>query len=292
MISPGLTVIIPAYNEEQSLGKVLPMVLDFCKQRGFKLLIINDGSKDKTKEIIQSFLHEPVLNTVNHKLNKGYGGAIKSGIMAADTEYIITIDADGQHVLEDIDLLYAKMKEQDADMVIGSRESHRSASWYRGLGKWIIRFVAKMLMPINIYDINSGMKLCRTELAKKYISLYPNSMAYSDVITLVFISQRHLVIEQNISIRKRLGGTSTISTRTAFETILEIINIVILFNPMKIFLSISLACIISGLAWGLPIVIQGRGVSPGALLGVVTGVLFFFLGLITEQLTLIRKRNL
>ena len=113
-------------------------------------------------------------------------------------------------------------------------------------------------------------------------------MAFSDVITLIFIKKRHLVLEHPITIKKRATGKSTITTFTAIQTVLEIINITMLFNPLRIFLSLSVLCIGFGFAWGIPILLRARGVSVGAMLAIVTGLLFFFIGLIAEQLSSMR----
>lgn len=287
-----LTIIIPAYNEEKSLQNFFPSVIQFCNDKGFNLIVINDGSKDKTQNIIEKYLHNKNLRLVNNKVNKGYGGAIKTGILEADTKYIITIDADGQHYLEDVENLYKEIIDSDADMIIGSRKGTKQKSYYRRTGKWLIRMIAKILMPLNIYDINSGMKIYNTAMAKKYLRLCPDSMAYSDIIALVFVNQRHLVLEIPISIKPRNAGNSTINTKAAVETMKEILNIVILFNPMRIFMPVSLFFILSGIGWGLPIILAGRGVSVGAMLGIVTGIIFFFLGLIAEQLSLMRKESI
>ena len=146
-------------------------------------------------------------------------------------------------------------------------------------------------MPVPIHDINSGMKIFRTDLAKKYAYLGPDTMSFSDTFTLVFINNKHLVLEKAIRIKDRISGQSTIGIQTAFQTIMEIINIVILFNPMKIFLPVSLICIFFTLLWGLPIAFMGRGVSTGSLLGIISGLFFFLMGLMAEQLSLIRKRQ-
>jgi hypothetical protein len=114
-------------------------------------------------------------------------------------------------------------------------------------------------------------------------------MAYSDIITLIFISQKHLVWELPITVSKRLSGKSTINAMTAIDTIREIINIVVLFNPMRIFFPIALLSVLAGFSWGIPLMIQGRGVSGGAILAIITGLIFFFLGLIAEQLSHLRK---
>lgn len=284
-----LTIIIPAYNEQESLTVLLPELLQFVEMHGFKLIIVNDGSKDGTLEVLQKHEKNDCFRYFSHKVNRGYGGAIKTGVKHADTQFVVTIDADGQHDLNDVLKLHQQIKETDADMIVGSRMAHKNASAYRGVGKWLIRSFAKILLPIHIQDINSGMKMYSTEMAKRYIRLCPDHMAYSDIIAMVFISKRHLVLETPINIKPRTAGTSTISTLTAIETVKEILNIVILFNPMRIFFPIAILSISLALAWGIPIAIRGRGVSTGAMLGFTTGLLFFFLGLIAEQLSQIRK---
>jgi glycosyltransferase involved in cell wall biosynthesis len=288
-----LTVIIPAYNEELSIKSFLPEVIGFCKQNNFELIIVDDGSKDKTLELLKELSNSvDFVKIIHHKVNKGYGGAIKSGIKSATTKYLVTIDADGQHYLEDILTLIDKMKESDADMVIGSRKGQKIKNYYRYIGKSIIRNIAKLTMTVPIYDINSGMKLYDTSLAKKYISLCPDDMAYSDFIALVFINQKHLVVEEPIRIRERKEGKSTISLGTAYSTILAIIHILLLFNPMRFFLPIAFICILFGIGWGLPFLIMGRGVSNGAIITIISGLLFIFLGLIADQISMFRKERL
>jgi glycosyltransferase involved in cell wall biosynthesis len=286
-----LTVIIPAFNEAENLKTILPDLIRLCDEKNWNIIIVNDGSRDNSKEILGSFEGISHLAVIHHKLNKGYGGAIKSGIMACNTEFAITIDADGQHSPEEVNKLFSCLKINDADMVVGSRKGIRSASIARGIGKSLIRGLAKMLMTVPIHDLNSGMKIFRTDLARKYLNLAPDTMAYSDIITLCFINNRHLVLEEPIIINSRLKGKSTISIQTAFQTIMEIINIVVLFNPMKIFLPISLLTLIITLSWGIRFMVEGRGVTIGTLLGIISALIFFFLGLIAEQLSLIRRNQ-
>ena len=287
-----LTVIIPAYNEAKNIEILLQGLIETCKQKNWNLILVNDGSKDRTKEIIHEMdIVFPGFTMIRHKLNKGYGAAIKTGIGACNTEYCITVDADGQHRLEDVERLFEVMRQSDADMVVGSRQGQKSASFMRGIGKRMIRTLARVLMTVPIYDLNSGMKIYRTDLAKNYLRLTPDTMAYSDIITLIFINNRHLVLEEPITITNRMQGESTIGIQTAFQTVMEIINIVILFNPMKVFLPISISAFVLSLAWGLPLVFQGRGVSSGSVLGLISALIFFLLGLIAEQLSLIRRNQ-
>jgi glycosyltransferase involved in cell wall biosynthesis len=286
---PTLTIVIPAFNEAKALPETIPPVLEFCKANHWKLIVVNDGSKDETKNILDKFSDQPRLKVLHHKVNRGYGGALKTGLAEVDTEYAVTFDADGQHKLEDIPRLLAALEAADADMVVGSRTLNNKDHWYRSLGKWLIRQVASVMMPMPLKDLNSGFKLYRTDLVQRYMHLCPDSMAFSDVITLIFLNERHRVIEEPIEVLPRKSGSSTISTKTAFETVLEILNLVMLLNPLRIFLPISILCILIGFGWGIPFVIWGRGVSVGAMLAIVTGLIAFTLGLIAEQLSGIRK---
>ncbi|HJW29107.1 MAG TPA: glycosyltransferase family 2 protein, partial [Saprospiraceae bacterium] len=271
--------MIPAFNEAENLVEILPPLLDYCHQRNWKIILVNDGSRDKTKETLLPFQADESFLAIHHKLNKGYGAAIKSGIQACDTTYVLTMDADGQHHTSDIEKLFSCLQRKDADMVVGSRKGIKSESLSRSIGKSIIRTVAQMLMQVPIYDINSGMKIYSTALARKYLHLVPDTMAFSDIITLVFINNQHLVLEEPITISSRLKGKSTIGMQTAFQTVMEIVNILVLFNPMKIFLPISVLTLILTLIWGVPLVLAGRGISTGTLLGIVSTLIFFFLGL-------------
>jgi glycosyltransferase involved in cell wall biosynthesis len=284
---PTLSVIIPAYNEEHSLKKYLPEVIVFCRQKNYKLIVVNDGSKDQTAKVLAEYTNDGFVKVLHNKVNSGYGAAIKKGVRQADTDFVVTIDADGQHTLEDISTLFQKVIDTDADMVVGNRGN--SSGYYRSLGKWVIRSIASVLMPLHIHDINSGMKLYNTALAKKYIRICPETMAYSDIILLAFVFKKHLVTEIPITVKPRTEGKSTISTMTAIDTIKEIMNIVVLFNPMRIFFPAGIFAILISIAWDIPIFLQGRGVSVGTLLGIMTGIIFFFFGLLAHQLSSFRR---
>ena len=289
----GLTIVIPCFNEEESIKIFLPEVMKLASKNNWEVIVTNDGSTDSSAAALEQLEKEySSLKIITHNVNKGYGAALKSGILKSNTEFTATMDADGQHYPEDIVSLFAVRNETDADMVIGSRKDAKAGGAYRSFGKWIIRNLSTALAGTGIYDINSGMKFFRTDTAKKMLSLCPDTMAFSNIIALSFAAQKNLVIEHPIGLRERTSGKSTISINTAFDTILEILNIVMLFNPIRIFLPIALIFFFAGLLWGIPIMIAGRGVSVGAGLMMLTGVMIFLLGLIAEQLSHIRKSRL
>lgn len=285
---PQLTLVVPAFNEGASLARVLDELLAMCEQRNWMLVVVNDGSADNTPDVVRSFAHHPRFSTRAHKLNHGYGGALKTGILAATTPYVATIDADGQHCPEDVAAMLELAVRAEADLVVGDRGALPSG-WYRETGKALIRFFANRLMTVPVRDLNSGLKLYDRALVQRYLPLCPDQMAFSDIITLVFISQRHRVLEHPIRVAPRLEGTSTIGVGTAVDTVREILNMVVLFNPTRIFWPLALVWLIAGVAWGLPIVVRGSGVSVGAMLALTMGALLFFLGLVAEQISLIRR---
>lgn len=289
----GLTIVIPCFNEEVSIKVFLPEVMKLASRNNWEVIVTNDGSTDSSATALEQLEKEySCLKIITHNVNKGYGAALKSGILMSNTEFTATMDADGQHYPEDIVSLFAVRNETNADMVIGSRKDAKAGGAYRSFGKWIIRKLSTALADTGIYDINSGMKLFRTDTAKKMLSLCPDTMAFSNIIALTFAAQKNLVLEHPIGVRERTSGKSTININTAFDTILEILNIVMLFNPIRIFLPIALIFFFAGLLWGIPIMIAGRGVSVGAGLMMLTGVMIFLLGLIAEQLSHIRKSRL
>lgn len=290
--NPLLTVVVPLYNEEQALASFASCLIDLCRTRGWMAVFVNDGSCDQTGQILDHLSDSQEVHVVHHKVNRGYGGALKTGISHVTTPFLVTMDGDGQHSPHDVERILQFAIESDADMVVGKRDGRSASGAYRTFGKFIIRSFTKILMPLPIEDLNSGFKFYRTDLAKRYMTVCPDSMAFSEVITLVFLSEHNLVLEHPIQVSPRKTGQSMINTFTAFESLIQVLNIALMFNPLKVFLPISALCILAGFGWGIPFVLLGRGVSVGAMLAIVSGLLFFVLGLIASQLSAIRMERL
>ena len=285
----SLSIVIPAFNEAKSLEEFLPAVLKFSIVHNFELIIVNDGSTDNTRLILEELNDNNFIKVINNKQNLGYGAAIKAGILRATSDFIITIDADGQHRLEDVLCLFNCIITNDADLVIGGRKGQKSVTRFRSLGKSIIRRFAKLYMDIPIYDINSGMKIYKSALAKRYIRFAPDGMAFSDIMTIVFVNSKRLVIEEPIIIKQRIAGESTISYQTAFQTIKEITIIATTFFPLKFFGSLAALMFLISFGWGLPFLLQNKGFTTGTTLGLLFSSLFLVLGILAELIALIRK---
>ena len=285
-----LTLIIPCYNEEKNIPDVIPEIITFCEKNNFALIVVNDGSSDKSKALLEKY-SSPCYSIINHKVNRGYGGAIKTGIKHASTDLVVSLDADGQHNLCDIKNIYNRFIETNADMIVGSRAKLKSASRFRGLGKFIIRMFCKFLINPPVEDMNSGLKMYRRKLALKLLPLCPDSMAYSDIIMLLFVHARSLVLEEPITINQRLGGESTINTLTAIDTISEILCLVVLFKPLKLFGAIALILFAVGLIWGIICFIGSLQLSTTSSMLFICALFTFLVGLTTDQLSRIRMAS-
>lgn len=283
-----LTLVVPVFNEEKALDVFLPELTEYCRRRDYALVFVDDGSSDDSAALIETYCDSTQFRLLRHKVNRGYGGAIKTGIRACTTDFLVTLDADGQHRPEDVGRLFEFASKNSADMVVGKRQSGNSGV-YRAIGRKLIRWIAGLLVSLPISDLNSGMKLYRTELAKRYLVLCPDSMAFSDIITLVFVHRRDLVLETKIEVMPRSEGVSTINTSTALDTVFQILNIVALFNPGRIFFPLGVGFVLFGVAWGLPFIVRDEGVSVGTMLLLVFGLIFFLVGLIAEQVAQLRR---
>lgn len=288
-----LTIVVPAYNEHPNLERLLEGWLAYCREHDLRLVIVNDGSQDGTHEFLaRAARGQDRFSVITHRLNAGYGAALKSGLAHASTEMVATMDADGQHDMADILRLRQGMLDEDADLVIAARSSG-GTSLYRKIGKFLIRSLAKLLLPnLNVTDLNSGMKLFRTTTVQRYLSLCPDGMAFSDIVTLIFFKRRHKVVEKEIVVAERLHGNSTINTATAFDTVWKILVIVMMFNPIRLFLPVSLGCFVGGLAWAIQFLVTDEGFPIASAILLISGVIFLALGLIAEQLSLLLNRDL
>ncbi len=276
-----LTVIIPAFNEAPALKSVLQGIQtpDFGFVR--EIIVVDDGSSDETASVAR----ESGVRLIRHHKNMGYGAAIKTGVRAAQTEYVLTMDGDGQHRPEDVQRLWQTA--EDHDMVVGQRSGLRQSPLWRMPGKWFLWAMANYLARFRIPDLNSGLRLIRRDVALKYLHLCPSGFSLSTTITMALLSRGYRVVYVPIEVRKRVGKSS-VSIRSGLDTIILILRITSLFDPLRVFIPASLLSGTVGILWGLPYALAGRGVSVGALLAIVTAILLFGLGLLCDQISQLR----
>ncbi|MBF0625925.1 MAG: glycosyltransferase family 2 protein [Magnetococcales bacterium] len=277
-----MTLIIPAFNEAEAIGDVLAELHSQCPHLAREILVIDDGSTDGTAQVAE----QAGARVIRHSRNKGYGAALKTGIRAAGTEWVLTLDADGQHRAMDAQRLW-ETNTGTWDMVVGKRPNPHSSPLWRRPGKWLLGRLANYLTGIRIPDLNSGLRLLRRSVGLTYLRVCPQGFSFSTTLTLALLTQGHDIHYLPIETRKRTGR-STVRLSTGFETIILILRTVTLFSPLRLFLPISLVLGILGILWGLPYALAGRGISVGALLVLLTALILFLLGLVSDQISRLR----
>jgi glycosyltransferase involved in cell wall biosynthesis len=280
-----LTVVIPAYNEEATVGRVVGDLRSVCGDVIHQIIVVDDGSKDGTGRAAE----EAGARVIRHAENVGYGAAIKRGIRAAETEFVVTMDADGQHRAEDVLGLWAQAP--TSDMVVGERRGVRHTPLWRVPGKWFLGRLANYLVRRKIPDLNSGLRLMRRELALRYLHICPSGFSFSTTMTMTLLSQGYTLSYIPIQVEKRIGR-SRVSVGTGLQTIILILRIASLFNPLRVYIPASLAIGLAGVAWGIPYALAGRGVSVGSMLAIVTAIVLFALGLLCDQISQSRLERL
>ncbi len=281
----SLTIIIPAYNEGYAISRVLEQVKAECQDFVEEIIVVDDGSEDNTAQLAK----EAGVHVIRHARNMGYGQSLKSGIRAAQTEFILTMDSDGQHRAADVRRLWEQTSNEDVqpDMIVGQRTGLIHSPLWRMPGKWLLALMTNYLVRYRIPDLNSGLRLARRDVLLKYLHICPSGFSFSTTITMALLSQGYNVIYVPITVEKR-QGKSTVSIATGFQTILLILRIATLFDPLRIFIPVSLFIGAVGVIWGIPYALSGRGVSVGTMLAIVTATLMFSLGLIVDQISQLR----
>lgn len=171
-------IIIPAFNEEKYIGKVL----DAVKKYHDKILVVNDGSTDKTEDIVK----EKNVEILSLKKNQGKGNATKKAINHVNkkgAEVIILMDADGQHKAKDIPKFIDKIKNND--IVFGIRKNQNKMPITFRIGNYGLNMASRILYGINIPDTQSGFRAFKTNIYKKIIWKSNNYSMESEVISKV-----------------------------------------------------------------------------------------------------------
>lgn len=225
-MSKGISVILPAYNEEKNIEQMVKDCLSYLRKLGndYEIIIVNDGSEDETGEIARKITkRNKKIRLINHSQNKGYGQALKNGFMAANLDYVFFTDSDRQFKLNALDVMLPIVKTEVVDLVIGYRLK-RKDPFLRKFLSWGYNSLANFLFDLNVKDIDCAFKLFRKDIFKK-IKIESKSFFFNTEILAKAKFFNFNIIEVGVPHFPRTAGKSTVHFKHIPLTLKELIRI-------------------------------------------------------------------
>lgn len=275
-----VTILLPAYNEAGVIGETIRAIR--ALHPDFEILVVDDGSTDNTMREAM----EAGANVWPHPYNMGNGAAIKSGLRCARGEWVLMMDADGQHKPEDIARL---LEHKDRfDMVVGARTRQSETSAHRDLANWVYNRFASYVAQFKVEDLTSGFRLVRLSVARQFIYLLPNTFSYPSTLTLGYLRSGRTVKYIPIQTKARVGKSKIKLLKDGARFFFIITKIASLFSPFRVFLPISLGFFVTGLCYyAYTFLTRGRFTNMSALL-FNSSIIIFMIGLVAEQISQMR----
>jgi glycosyltransferase involved in cell wall biosynthesis len=287
-VSHAVTIVVPAYNEEHGIRPVVEKLRDAMSgfPYEFEILVVDDGSKDRTAEEARA----TGVRVVQHRQNRGYGEALKTGIRHARFERIAIIDADGSYPPQEIPRLAALL--DDAEMVVGARTGPNAAiPLIRRPAKKALTMLASYLTGVTIPDLNSGLRLFRRALAIEFFDLLPSKFSFTTTITLAALNSGYLVEYVEVDYYARTGRSKIRPIQDTFNFTMLILRMTLIFRPLKVYL--PLAAILFFLAAAIFVVgwfVFGKIFDNTALLFLFAAFQCFAIGMLADVVNVRRSR--
>ncbi|MBU1419938.1 MAG: glycosyltransferase family 2 protein [Proteobacteria bacterium] len=275
-----VTILLPAYNEELSLGETIQKLKSLYPD--FEILVVDDGSTDHTMQVAM----DAGANVWPHPYTMGKGAAVKTGLRCAKGQWVLMMDADSEYNPDDISRLL-EFKD-NYDMIVGARSNLSSKPLHLGIANKIYNRFASYITKFNIQDLTSGFRIVKIKTARQFIYLLPNTFLYSSTLTLAYLrsgrSVKYVPVETMVGKEKDTIRLLPNSLRF-FLTIVQTATI---FSPLRIFLPISGVLFLTGLFYYLyTFIAYARFTNMSALL-FNTSIIILMMGLISEQITQMR----
>ena len=278
-----VSVVIPAYNEEEAIEEVLRDTIETLEASPYswEILVVDDTSTDRTAEIASSF---PEVKVIRHPYNMGGGQARNTGIRAATGEVVVITDGDGTYPVRDIPRLVEALEE--CDMVVGARiREAGTLKFLRVPAKFLIRKLAEFISGSRIPDLNSGMRAIRREAALPYLRMLPHGHSWVSTITLAFLNNGHPVKYVPIDYYPRKGRSTFHPIRDTGNYIMTIFRTITWFSPLKIFLPLASLLLLTGFGKLVADVVRYNWrVTPSTVILVLGGVQVLLSGLIADMI--------
>ena len=231
-----VSIIIPAYNEEESIVESVNGVREVMagSHYDYEIIVVDDGSTDRTSERVRS----TGARIVRHDENRGYGAGLKTGIRLAKGDWIVITDADATYPANRIpDLLRDAGK---YDMVVGARVGDAARiPLIRRPAKWVLAKVANYLAETKIPDYNSGLRVFRKDLAFRFFKILPQGFSFTTTITLCSLCHGFRVKYIPIDYFKRKGKSKIHPIKDTYRFFMLIVRTTVYFNPLRVFMPLG-----------------------------------------------------
>ncbi len=279
-----ITIIIPAYNEENAIAKTIneiKVVIDASYIEDSEILVVNDGSTDSTEKRAI----EAGARVISHPHNVGYGRSLKDGITNALFDTIVIIDADLTYPAESIPILVEEYS-KGFDLVVGARTGHHyEGSMFKGPLRNILKYLVEFTAGRKVPDANSGLRVFSRETISGYVKHLCDTFSFTTSQTLAYMMTGKFVKYLPIEYNERVGSTKVKLFKDSMRTLQYILQAIIYYNPMKIFLMFSVLIVASAILLFIVGAVTGLNapyiLSIGALM---LSVLIFSLGLLADLL--------
>lgn len=267
-------------DEAPAIGAVVSRLISSGRWR--EVLVVDDGSSDGTAQVALA----AGAQVVRHPYPKGNGAAVKTGIRHATGDFVLIIDADGQHAPEEADRIVKRLGEYD--LVIGARAPSTHATAGRRAGNALLNRLASYLTGIDIPDLTSGFRGARRDCLREFLHLLPNGFSTPTTTTLAFMRAGYNVAFEPVHARPRAGRSKIRFTRDGARFLAILFKVITLFSPLRIFGPISLFSLLAGVLYGVwNVVFVGR-IPNGAVVLILFAVVVFLAGLVSEQVSALR----
>jgi glycosyltransferase involved in cell wall biosynthesis len=281
-----LAVILPAYNEIGGITSTITRIRQVIDALPYstELIVVDDGSADGTGACAA----ETGARVLTHQVNRGYGAALKTGILNTSARAIAIIDADCTYPPEALPSLTEKLA--GADMVVGSRAlSSTGVAWIRRPGKWMLNSFASYLVGRHIPDLNSGLRVMRRDAVLKYLHLLPNGFSFTSTITMAMLANGHDVTYEPIVYTKRVGR-SKIRASHFFSFMLLVVRAIVLFNPLKVFLPLGTLLFLLGVVKLVQDVVRWN-LSETAIMAFLAAIIVWAVGLLADMISRLQMQS-
>jgi len=274
------SIVIPAFNEAASIAGLVTSLRAAAAWK--ELVVVDDGSSDDTATRAES----AGARVIRHPYNKGNGAAVKSGIRTATGEFVLIIDADGQHPPADALRLVSRLDRYE--LVVGARLGHTQATLARRIGNELLNWLASFLTERPIPDLTSGFRAARRDCLIEFLHLLPNGFSTPTTTTLAFIKAGYSVTFEPIEAAQRQGVSKIRLGRDGFQFFLILLKVITIFSPLRIFVPISAASFLLGAAYAAWTIVTQSHVTNSSVLLILMSVVILLVGLVSEQISTLR----